>query len=40
MLDEKPAKVVTLDRLFEGNDPLKKNTALQMKDAGVEFVTV
>ena len=38
--NEKPIKVITLDRLFEGNDPLKTNTALQMKDAGVEFKTI
>ena len=40
ILQEKPVKVITLDRLFEGNDPLKTNTALQMKDAGVEFITI
>ncbi|MBN2102731.1 site-specific DNA-methyltransferase [bacterium] len=40
ILNEKPEKVITLDRLFEGNDPLKTNTALQMKDAGVEFKTI
>lgn len=36
----KPKRVVCLDRLFVGNDQLKTNTALQMKDAGVEFVTI
>jgi len=36
----KPRKVVALDRLFEGNDQLKTNTMLQMKDAGVEFRTI
>lgn len=36
----KPKRVICLDRLFEGNDQLKTNTALQMKDAGVEFVTI
>ena len=40
ILAENPAKVITLDRLFEGNDPLKTNTALQMKDAGIEFKTI
>lgn len=35
-----PAKVIALDRLFEGNDQLKTNTVLQMKDAGVEFKTI
>jgi adenine-specific DNA-methyltransferase len=36
----KPQKVIALDRLFAGNDELKTNTALQMKDAGVGFETV
>ena len=36
----KPHKVVCLDNIFEGNDQLKTNTALQMKDAGIEFRTV
>jgi adenine-specific DNA-methyltransferase len=35
-----PKKVIALDRLFRGNDQLKTNTALQMKDAGVEFKTI
>jgi adenine-specific DNA-methyltransferase len=35
-----PQKVIALDRLFAGNDELKTNTALQMRDAGVEFRTV
>jgi adenine-specific DNA-methyltransferase len=30
-----PKKVITLDNLFTGNDQLKTNTVLQMKDAGV-----
>ena len=34
---EHPQKVITLDSLFEGNDQLKTNTALQLRDAGVEF---
>jgi hypothetical protein len=33
-------KVITLDRLFNKNDRLKTNTALQMKDAGNEFKAV
>jgi adenine-specific DNA-methyltransferase len=33
-------KVIALDRLFAGNDELKTNTALQMKDAEVEFRVV
>ncbi len=35
-----PEKVVALDRLFEGNDQLKTNTVLQMKDAGITFITI
>lgn len=40
VLHEKPQKVIALDRLFKGNDQLKTNTALQMKDAGIEFKTI
>ena len=40
VLNEKPNKVIALDRLFEGNDRLKTNTALQMRDAGIEFKTI
>ena len=40
VIDEKPHKVITLDRLFKNNDQLKTNTALQMKDAGIEFKAV
>ncbi len=36
----KPRKVITLDRLFKNNDRLKTNTALQMKDAGIDFKTI
>jgi adenine-specific DNA-methyltransferase len=36
----KPKKVITLDNLFVGNDQLKTNTVLQMKDAGIDFKTV
>ena len=35
-----PQKVVALDKLFEGNDQLKTNTALQMKDAGIDCKTI
>ncbi|MCD8297794.1 MAG: site-specific DNA-methyltransferase [Prevotella sp.] len=35
-----PNKVIALDRLFEGNDQMKTNTALQMRDAGIEFKTI
>lgn len=40
ILTEKPKKVMALDRLFEGNDQLLTNTALQMKDGGIDFETV
>lgn len=40
VLVEHPNKVIALDHLFEGNDQLKTNTVLQMKDAGVEFKTI
>ncbi len=33
-------KVITLDNLFAGNDQLKTNTVLQMKDAGIDFKTI
>jgi adenine-specific DNA-methyltransferase len=35
-----PKKVITLDNLFTGNDQLKTNTVLQMKDAGIDFKTI
>ena len=37
VLEKHPTKVAALDRLFEGDDALKSNTVLQMKDAGVMF---
>ena len=40
LLAAKPEKVIMLDKLFEGNDQLKTNTALQMKDAGIQFRTI
>ena len=40
VIAENPNKVITLDRLFNNNDQLKTNTALQMKDAGIEFKAV
>jgi adenine-specific DNA-methyltransferase len=36
----KPRRFICLDRLFKSNDQLKTNTALQMKDAGIEFRTI
>ena len=35
-----PKKLITLDLLFAGNDQLKTNTALQLKDAGIDFKTI
>ncbi|MFA4916571.1 MAG: site-specific DNA-methyltransferase [Syntrophales bacterium] len=40
VISEKPRKLITLDRLFKNNDQLKTNTALQMKDAGIEFKAI
>jgi len=40
IIDLQPQKVIALDRLFEGNDELKTNIVLQMRDAGVEFKTI
>ena len=40
VISEKPKKLITLDRLFKNNDQLKTNTALQMKDVGIEFKAV
>ncbi|MDK4567618.1 DNA methyltransferase [Kingella kingae] len=37
VLTKNPAKVITIDKLFDNNDSLKTNTVLQMKDAGVVF---
>ena len=35
-----PQKFITLEHLFEDNDQLKTNTALQMEDAGIAFDVV
>ena len=40
VIQSRPQKVIALDRLFEGNDQLKSNTALQMKDANIDFKTI
>jgi len=37
IIKAKPATLITLDMLFENNDQLKTNVALQMEDAGVDF---
>jgi adenine-specific DNA-methyltransferase len=36
----KPKKVIMLDNLFTGNDQLKTNTVLQMKDSEIDFKTI
>ena len=40
VLSISPQKVIALDNLFSGNDQLKTNTALQLRDAGIEFKTI
>jgi adenine-specific DNA-methyltransferase len=40
IISAKPKKVITLDKLFTGNDQLKTNTVLQMKDAEIDFKTI
>ena len=40
VLKSNPKKVIALDKLFQGNDQLKTNTSLQMKDAGIKFETI
>lgn len=40
VIAEKPIKVVASNKLFKGNDQLKTNAVLQMRDAGIEFKTI
>jgi adenine-specific DNA-methyltransferase len=40
LIARKPEQVVCLDAAFGGNDQLKTNTVLQMRDAGITFHTV
>ena len=35
-----PKRVIALDTAFKGNDQLKTNAALELKDAGIDFKTV
>jgi adenine-specific DNA-methyltransferase len=37
IISAKPKKVIMLDKLFTGNDQLKTNTVLQMRDAEIDF---
>ncbi|MBX7205772.1 MAG: site-specific DNA-methyltransferase [Bacteroidia bacterium] len=40
IIKAQPQKVITLDNLFAGNDQLKTNMVLQMRDAGIDFKTI
>lgn len=40
MIALQPGRILCLDAAFKGNDQLKTNTVLQMRDAGIEFRTV
>lgn len=40
IISAKPKKVITLDKLFTGNDQLKTNTVLQMRDTEIDFKTI
>jgi adenine-specific DNA-methyltransferase len=40
IVSARPKKVITLDKLFTGNDQLKTNTVLQMRDAEIDFKTI
>ncbi len=40
IISAKPKKVITLDTLFTGNDQLKTNTVLQMRDTEIDFRTI
>ncbi|PJC57278.1 MAG: site-specific DNA-methyltransferase, partial [Ignavibacteria bacterium CG_4_9_14_0_2_um_filter_37_13] len=40
IISAKPKKVITLDKIFTGNDQLKTNTVLQMRDAEIDFKTI
>lgn len=40
VLAEHPQKVIALDNLFENNDQLKTNSALQFRDANIDFKTI
>jgi adenine-specific DNA-methyltransferase len=40
VISQRPKVCLCLDRLFQGNDQLKTNTVLQMRDAGIKFATI
>ncbi len=39
-INEKPNKIIVLDKLFAGIDKLKSNTAKQASDANIEFKSI
>jgi adenine-specific DNA-methyltransferase len=40
IISSKPKKVITLDKLFAGNDQLKTNAMLQLRDSEIDFKTI
>ncbi len=40
IIEQQPLKVVMLDRMFNGNDALKKNTELQFADHHIQFLVI
>jgi len=40
IISAKPKKVIMLDKLFTGNDQLKTNAVLQMRDSEIDFKTI
>lgn len=40
IISSRPKKVIMLDKLFTGNDQLKTNTVLQMRDVEIDFKTI
>jgi adenine-specific DNA-methyltransferase len=40
MIGREPAQLICLDTAFHGNDQLKTNTVLEMRDRGIEFRTI
>ncbi|WP_320004047.1 hypothetical protein [Shiella aurantiaca] len=37
---EKLIKAIALDKFFKGNDQIRVDTVLLMKDARIEFITI
>ena len=40
LVEQKPNRVICLDAAFEGNDQMKTNTLLEMRNSGIRFSTV